>query len=191
MVAGLRPYDNDEAYTVIVLGDQISPGLATVSGHDRFEDWDVKQAKGATGASSSLKGRPVGQFQVSFYLADDRIDGEETEFDRWEVFQDLVESMTEGATPIALPIYHPDLARNGFTEVASGGVGAPIHDGRGGVTIIVKFIEYRPPKPKKVKRAKAKASSGRRVGVTTVHAPDPNAAAKAELDALVEQASQP
>src|SRR5690606_22508548 len=90
----------------------------------------------------------------------------------------------------ALPIYHPDLARNHFTEVSVASIGGMIHDGVGGAIVIVDFIEYKPPKPKPVVKAAAKpgASSAAPIGPPK---PDPNAAAKAELAALLEEARRP
>jgi hypothetical protein len=175
----------------IVLGTKASPGTVKLSRHDRTKAWDVKAAKGQTGASSSLNGDPVGDFDAEFYLADDE------DFAQWEDFQRLVESTTNGPKPIALPIYHPDLARNHFTEVSNGGVGGVIHDGKGGRTVKVKFQEYKPPKPKPAAKAKAKPSSrvaaggGGEFGPPPPPKPDPNADAKRELAALLEEARKP
>jgi hypothetical protein len=69
-----------------------------------------------------------------------------------------------------------------------------LHDGRGGATVLVKFIEYRPPKPKPTAKAQPKpggTSAGARTGVTTVERPDPNAAAKARLNELLAEARKP
>lgn len=178
------PYEQGDTLDYVVLGTQRSPGRVTLTGHDRDQNWDIQAAKGSTGASSTLNGAPVGQFQASFYLADAE------DFSRWEPFQRLIESTTNGPAPTALPIYHPDLARNRYTEVSNGGISGMVHDGRGGATVIVKFLEYKPPRPKPAAKASAKAS-GARTGVTTVSAPDPNAAAKEELRRLVEEARTP
>lgn len=175
----------------LLLGTTPSPGKLTLSGHDRNEDWDIKAAKGQTGASSALNGRPIGQFTASFSLADD------DDFAEWEDFQRLIESTTNGPRPVALPIYHPDLARNGFTEVVSGGVGGIVRDAKGGRTAQVKFLEYKPPKPKPAAKALAKpggkpaASAGGEFGPPPPPKPDPNAAAKAELAELLTEARKP
>lgn len=182
------PYEQSEDLDFIVLGITPSPGRVTLSGHDRWENWDVQKAKGQTGASSQLNGRDVGSFTATFYLAHDNLDDTETnDFDLWDSFQRLIETMTNGPRPIAMPIFHPDLARNGFTEVSSGGVGGLVHDGKGGATVVVKFQEYKPPKPKPAAKAAAKpgATSGPKAK------PDPNAAAKAQLAALVAEAKKP
>jgi hypothetical protein len=192
------PDDNADALNVIVLGTQTSPGVVKFSGLERAEAWDVQAAKGQTGATTTLQGKPIAKFTATFSLAGDGF--EETsgaedirdDFDRWEDFQRLISSMTAGAKPFALPIYHPDLARLGITEVTNGGISGAVHDGRGGVTYTVTFLEYRPAKPKAAAKATAKPAQnyantdeGRR------SPPDPNAARKAELDRLVAIAKQP
>lgn len=170
----------------ILLGTTQSPGVVFLSGHDRVKDWDIQPAKGQTGASSNLNGDPIGKFQAEFYLAD------EEDFAAWESFQRLIESTTNGPKPVALPIYHPDLARNRFTEVTNGGISGAIHDGRGGKSFQVTFVEYRPPKPKPSAKAQAKPAQtyattdeGRR------SPPDPNAEAKRELAGLLDEARKP
>lgn len=183
------PYEQGDDLDFIVLGFTPSPGRVVLSGHDRWENWDIQKAKGQTGATSKLNGRDVGAFTATFYLAhDDLNDSETNDFDRWEEFQRLIESMTAGPTPIALPIYHPDLARNKFTEVSSGGVGGLVHDGKGGATVAVKFVEYKPAKPKPAAGAKAKPGAS---PTGAPKKPDPNAAAKAELAALIAEAKKP
>ena len=192
-----RPYDSDDALSVIVLGTTRSPGVVTLSGHDAPKKWDVKAAKGTTGASMTLGGDEPRKFSASFYLADDSnprdIDLDVVDqFAAWDAFQRLVESMTpKGGAPFALPIYHPDLARVGITEVTSAGVHGMTHDGRGGSTVVVDFIEYKPPKPKKTSGAGAKASSGVSGSTSKPARVDPNAAAKAELAGLLAKAREP
>lgn len=189
MTHALVPFTHDESYSTLLLGSAVSPGIVRLAGHDRFKNWDIQSAKGQVGATSKLNGDDIGQFEATFYLVTDDPTDPLNDFHKWEDFQRLIQSMTNGATPTALPIYHPDLARNKFTEVSSGGIGGMIHDGNGGAFVTVKFIEYKPPK-KKVAR-KAKAKPGVRQGTTILVKPDPNAKAKAELDALIAVAKQP
>jgi hypothetical protein len=189
-----RPSDNDDLYSAIVLGTMRSPGVVTLSGHDRTKAWDVKAAKGESGASSALNGDPVGSFEASFYLVDDGAIDEPSDFDRWAEFQRLIESTTNGPKPVALPIYHPDLAAQRYTEVVSGGVGGMVHDGRGGATVRVKFLEYRPPKTKPIAKAQPKpgtSSNESGTGTRIPQKPDPNAESKRQLAALLERARQP
>lgn len=193
-----RPHDDDDALSAIVLGGgaggvggKRSPGVVTLSGHDREKNWDTKAAKGQAGATEVLNGDPIGTFTASFYLADDGANpGEPTDFDQWEDYQRLIESTTNGPKPVALPIYHPDLARNHFTEVVSGGVGGLVHDGKGGATVKVKFREYKPAKPKPAAKATVKKVMSDPHGDPN-GANDPNAQRKAELAALVAEARKP
>lgn len=193
-----RPSDIDFDLSTIVLGTTRSPGTCKLSGHDRKEKWDIKDAKGQDGASTSLQGKPIGQFTATFYLVDDAAPGAVNQFDAWDQFQKLIESTTNGPKPVALPIYHPDLARNGYTSVVKGSISGLMHDGRGGATVVVEFLEYKPPKPKPAAKAQPKPSSSyaanpaNDVQGTGTRAPaDPNEDAKKELAGLVDQASAP
>lgn len=185
----MKPYLIGPELAVIILGDMVSPGVVTLSGHDRFKNWDVQKASGTAGATTKLQGDDPGEFQASFYLAADNFDGEEDDFDRWEEFKRLVNSLTESDPPKTLPIYHPELESQGFTEVTSGGVGGLLFDDRGGATGVIRFREYFPAKPKPA--AKAVPGEGVRVGVTTLSKPDPNIKAKQELAALLDEAGEP
>jgi len=179
-----HPHYDGEDYRCIVLGGIASPGVATLRGHNRYPNWEIQQSRGADGGTTIRGGDPPGQFEAQFDL-NDLDPGPLGDLAQWEAFQKLIESTTAGPIPFALPIYHPDLARNKFTEVSNGGVGGAIHSGKGRVTYIVKFIEYRPPKPKRT--TKAVPTPGAPGGIK----PDPNAAAKAQLNALLDEAAQP
>jgi hypothetical protein len=189
----MRPTDDNEPIDTYVLGTTRSPGTVVFSGHDRMKNWDVQKAKGTAGASSNLNGDDIGTFKATHYLVDDGSDDPgKGQFDRWEAFEKLIKSTTDGGKPSALPIYHPDLARNGFTEVSNGGVSGMVHDGKGGATVVVTYIEFKPPKPKPAAKAKAKPpASYANTDEGKRSPPDPNAAAKAQLAALVAEAKKP
>jgi hypothetical protein len=186
-----RPFDLGDTLDYLVLGTMRSPGKVKLSGHDRNLDWDIKAAKGQTGASSTLNAQPLGEFEAEFELADDGADpAGPTDFDAWEDFQRLCESTVNGPTPVALPIYHPDLARNRYTEVVLRGMGGMVHDGRGGATVKVKFGEHRPPKAKPPKGAQPKPGApGAAPG--SAQKPDPSTEGRRQLDALPADARKP
>lgn len=179
----MTPNEFPDLFSSITLGTARSPGTVTLSGHDRDPKWDVAEAKGQTGASSALVGDSVGQFQASFFLASaaDQI--------AWPAFQRVLESTINGGEPKALPIYHPDLAANHFTEVCASSIGGVVRDERGGATVLVKFIEYRPPKPKPAKTAGSSGGGNAPPAASAGDDYDPNAERKRELDALLEEAS--
>jgi hypothetical protein len=165
-----NPIDNEDLYNVVVLAGKPSPGVVKLSGHDRELDWDVKTGPGTKGGTTTLKGEKPIEFTASFYLAD------RDDFDAWPDFQALVESTVSGAKPKGLDIYHPDLARNDIRSVVKRKIGGVAHDGKGGQTIVVTFLEYRPVKPK------GGTTSGSKTKPT-----DPDAAALAELGALTDK----
>lgn len=177
------PYSNDEALSKIRLGTTLSPGVVTLSGHDAPKNWDIKQATGYVGATTTLHGDNIRQFEASFYLVADEWGDGPDDFEAWDAFRKIIDSCVNGPKPKALPIYHPDLAEQGITEVTSGGVMGAVHDGKGGKTIKVKFLQY---KPKKKKKAAPPAGAAPKT-----EAPDPNAAAKAQLAALLAEAQKP
>jgi hypothetical protein len=178
------PYelDQDLSLSTVMLSLTRSPGVVVLARHDRPKRWTVKSAKGKTGASMTLEGDDPADFDATFYLS------EPDHFTQWEGFQKLIEATTSTPKPFALPIYHPDLARNRITEVTNGGVGGMIHDGKGGATVKVTFKEYKPPKKKSSASPTAKGSAP---GGAAATKPDPNAAAKAELAALLAKAQGP
>lgn len=194
-----RPSDIDEDISTIVLGTTRSPGVCTITGLKDAPKWDIKDAEGQVGASTSLKGKPIGSFSCSFYLVDDGSAGE-SQFDAWESFRRLIKSTVDGSKPVALPISNPDVNAAGYTEVVlgNGGIEGPQYDGRGGATYVVEFMQYRPPKPKPAAKATPKPSGTTQNYSNTDEGPrypppkpDPNADAKRELAALTDEASRP
>lgn len=168
----MNPIDFEEAYTSIILGGVKSPGVVTLTGHDRKVEWDVKNGNGQSGASTTLKSIPPVEFTATFYLAD------ADDIDAWPAFHGLINSTLSGRTPKALDIYHPDLVENEIVSVVKALVGGAVHDKKGGQTRVVKFQEYKPPKPK----GGSPAGSS-----TSAKAKDPNQAALDELAKLTDQ----
>jgi hypothetical protein len=168
-----NPIDDEELYVGIVLAGQRSPGQVTLSGHDRKIGWDIKKGAGQAGATTTRTSEDPVEITCAFYLATPE------DFAAWPSFDALLRSTVSGAVPKALDVYHPDLAANGITSVVLSMFGGVAHDGKGGQTITVKLLEYRPPKPKggSPKGSRTKKPSE----------PDPNADLKAELDRLTKQ----
>jgi hypothetical protein len=187
------PAEFPEMFSKLLLGGVYSPGVVTLTGHDRGREWDIQKPSGSEGATSKYGGESLAEFQASFFLADT------ADFEEWPGFQRLVESTTRGAAPVALPVFHPVLAANRITDVVCGSMGGMVFDSRGGATIQIKFLEYNPPKPKPPARATARGGGGGATGTAGSGAPgapapapyDPNAAAKAQLNSLMEEASKP
>lgn len=176
MAREVDPINDAELFDSIELGGVRSPGqVRSISGHERKVNWDVKEGQGQTGASTTLKSIPLRTITVTFFLAD------EDDIAAWPSFRELCLSTIKGATPKALDIYYPDLAVNEVRSVVLASLGGVQHDGKGGQTIAVVFQEYAPPRPKGGS-PKGSSSSAKKNA-----APDPNAAAKAELAALTKK----
>lgn len=188
MLNAATPYTCPDLFKSLILGTTFSPGVVTISNHDRVKEWDVQAAKGSTGASSKRNGDPVGKFTATFFLAGDENDDDgKNDFIRWEEFQRLLESIVDGTTSNTLPVYHPDLAQNHFTEVSVANIGGITRDALGGATVVVQFIEYKPPKKKPVAKAQPKAAGS----TSATSKPDPNAQRKKEVAALLNEARKP
>lgn len=170
----INPLDHEDIYNAIVLAGRRSPGVVTLSGHDRKIGWDIKKGNGQSGASMTRTSEDPIEFTCAFRLAD------REDFDAWPAFDGLIRSTVSGPTPKALDVYHPDLVMNGITSVVLSSFGGVLHDGKGGQTITVKLLEYRPPKSK---GGSPNGSKTKPKGVT----PDPNQAALDELARLTQQ----
>jgi hypothetical protein len=177
----VNPLDFEELYNAIELAGARSPGRVTLSGHDRKIEWDVKKGTGLSGATTTPKAVPPIEFTATFYLVRDDAQGID-QLAEWPSFLAIVESTVNGSKAKAVDIYHPDLASQTppITSVCKASVGGVTHDGKGGQTVVVKFQEYRAPKPAPKTPTAAKSSF---VGPLQ----DPDAAAKAEIARLTAQ----
>ena len=177
-------HENTESWDHLILAGMYSPGVVTLSGPERVIGWAEQAANGQAGATSSRTGEPLGKLQASFYLVDEEyITAGDTDFTEWELFQQLCESSTSGKSPIALEVYHPDLARNHYTAIVLDKMGEMKPDGKGGATIIVSFREHRPKAPKPSGSAtQAEANAAKQVDAASRAAAD---AAEKELADLI------
>lgn len=177
--------DDRDLFDVLTLAGVRSPGVVTLSGHARKIGWDIKKAPGQSGASTTRTSEDPVEFTASFYLVKD--DSQEIDdLADWPAFLDLIKSTIAGATPKALDIYHPDLAEVDIKSVVLSEIGGVVHDGKGGQTRTIKFLEYRPAKDKGGSPSGSKAKPKPKTA-TGIDPNDPNAAALAELEALRKQ----
>ena len=168
----INPLDQPDAYDHVILGDELSPGVVKLSGHNREIGWDIKKGSGQSGATTTRSSDDPVRFTCAFTLSD------RDDFDAWPAFLEVAKSTISGAAPKALAIYHPDLAENGIQAVVLAKVLGTVHDGVGGQVRSLEFLEYRPPVKKGGTPKGAKASA---------KAPDPNQAALDELARLTKQ----
>jgi hypothetical protein len=187
----MNPYLNEELFDAITLAGVKSPGKVTLSGHKRAEKWDVKEGDGQDGASTTRKGKELAKFTATFELLYDPTQNID-EFESWDSFLKVLRRPVASKDPVALDIYHPDLAELDIKSVVVVSIGGKNHSGKGSATVAVEFLEYSPPKPKKAKGAKGgKTSNGGKTGGGANAQVDPNEAAKRELANLLNEAKKP
>jgi hypothetical protein len=173
----VNPIENEELYDAIILAGTKSPGSVRLSGHKRSIGWDVKKGAGQSGATTTRTSEDPIEFTATFYLLKDDVLGV-NDFEDWPPFASVIWSTISGKTPKAVDVYHPDLAALNVGAVVLKEFGGMVHDGKGGATIAITFLEYKPPKPK----------GGTPKGAKTQREDkDPNAAALAELARLTDQ----
>lgn len=175
-----NPYQHTDLFTSLLIdGYGWTPGTVTITGGDRKRSWETQRPKGTSGEVTIDHGPKNSEFTATFFFATFE------ELDRWEELHRFLHSTVSGTKPKTFMIGHPDLTRNHILDVVVESIGKLTHDGKGGASVTVKFLEFRPPK----RRPAAKPTTASRKLATSP--PDPNAAAKAELAALLEQAKAP
>lgn len=179
----MNPIDDPDAYVLDVAGT-IAPGVVTIVECDIEGNWDDKEADGQDGASTAYKGKKLGTFKSRHDLAVDPVIGLD-EIGAWPGFVALLESTVAGESPVALDVYHPDLATQGITSATYRKVSALRHDGRGGASAEVMWKAYAPPKPKPAKGTAGSKSGTKNDGRT--YGDDKVDEATDELDALLKE----
>ena len=179
----MNPVANPEAYDVIILAGQRSPGVCKIGRPKREEGWDEQKPKGTDGAETVPTGRPLAKFGVEFKVwIEDDVDG----FAEWETFAKLCTLPVKKGAEKALDIYHPQLAAIGVSSVVVKAWSAPEPDGKGGGVAFVDFLEYRPSKPKDASKPKG-SEAAKKKAADGSDLPDPNQDKKDELKRLEDE----
>ena len=143
-MAILNPFDNPRAWDTLRIANVTSPGLVTLSGFKRANEWDIKKGKGSVGGTLTFVQRPPakGTFTFRLWLRE--------HFTDWDTFQDLFEFDPSKTTITAVDIYHPALAKVKLKSLVTENIGAIEYSGKGKYTVVVDVIEYLPPPKKSV-----------------------------------------
>lgn len=162
--------DGDD-FNFIFLAGQQNPGIAKVT-LSKKHDWTKKKSKGATGGTLTYTGDSLVEFSVEYYLWET---ADFDAWPGWAAMQRktlkvsgsngssgaLVTSgvvtnlgavtagISTGPTtqPVAMDVYHPDLAEINVLRCVVEEEGGPVNDGKGGRRYTWKYVEYNPPKP--------------------------------------------
>lgn len=182
-MSAVTPYSHPLLYKSILINSFESPGTVTLSDFPYDQDLEEQRAQGTTGSGTLNHGTKLARFTATFFLAD------QEDCDAWEDFAKMLVESTLSPKPKALFVFHPDLLRNRILDVQVQSIGGIVRDQKGGATVTVKFLQFKPAKPKPA--SKAEAGGGQRQGTTTLRRTDPNAERKKELAALIAQAKKP
>ena len=187
-----NPLDNPALYDVFRLGGVRSPGLCKFDPPPvRDQGWDVQTAGATKGAGLARRTMPPVRFKVAIYLWKDENVDHFAGWDDWKRLL-LVSSKSTGAT--ALDINHPlcSALQPPITSVVVGPYNEPVPDGKGGATITIEFIEYRPPKTSAVVKPGGSTVSSNAAGAGAAGSKgDPNADLKAQLAQLTNTLNAP
>lgn len=141
-----NPVDTPELYDYVTLAGKRSPGIAKCTGFARGQKWDIKDGDGQDGATTTLKGTKIAQGTITLFLWKDQENDVDhfADYDVWrDVFAGSVGNKSRG-----LDLYYPDTARLKIKSISIEEEGILKHDGKGGATVDIKVLEFKPPKPK-------------------------------------------
>lgn len=174
-IIAANPVDSPELYDQFQLAGQWSPGVATFDPPPtRDEGWDQQNPPGGGGFTIHKRTPPI-SFTVKLYLwkGDDDQGGQVDHFAAWETWKKILYTPIRKNSPKALDFYHPQLEglNPAIRSVVVKSHTDPAPDGKGGATVTIVFLEYRP-----FIRKPVKALTG-----PTVNKNDPNAALKAAV----------
>lgn len=139
---GINPVETPSIYDFVVLGAEVTPGIAEVTGFDRPYKWDAKEPKGSSGAETRYQGKGLvkGKIRIKLWLPE--------HFAAWDAMKAKI-SPPEGAkSPEALGILHPVPNDNEVFSVVIEKIGGVTAIGSKGLHAVdIELLEYRKPKP--------------------------------------------
>lgn len=140
MIGALNPIDHPEAWDVVNLAGIDTPIAREWKGWKRPNKWDVKEGKGAAGATETFVGKPPARGTFTFLA------WEAAHFAAWDQLLPMLAYDPTKKEKQAIRIFHPALKDIGVTEVVvdDDGVSAWEHDGTGLWSRTVAFLEYFP-----------------------------------------------
>lgn len=125
-----------------------APGLAIVTGAERPYKWDVKEAKGSSGATTTYQGEGIVKVKVELLLWKDGTDPADPtdHFAEWDSFRDLLRTGLREKNLRALDVLHPALVDIDVYAMAVERIGQLVPKGGGLFSASFDLVEYKPPK---------------------------------------------
>lgn len=179
------PFEDPQAWDVVIVGGKKSPGYCEVTGFQRGNEWDIKKGKGAVGATFTFVQKPPAKGKVKFYF------WLQSQADEWVDYRKLLKYDPTKKSIQAIDIYYPSLAEIDVNSVVTENIGATEHEGKGMYSITVEFIEYFPVKAGSGVSSPTGSASGPKT-TNPGKSSDPIAdAQQAEIAALLKKAGEP
>lgn len=138
---GINPIELPAVYEFVVLGANVSPGVAEVTGFKRPFKWDKKAPKGSSGASTQYQGRDLVTGKIKLKL------WEPQHFAQWDAFRAAISPPEGVKEPQALGILHPYVNDLEIYSVVVEDIGQVTPAGKGLYTVEIACLEFRKPKP--------------------------------------------
>lgn len=186
------PHDNPELFDTHTLNGVRSPGTVTFSGLENRAKVDVKDGDGQDDGFVTHKGRKIRKFKATYHLVRDHV-ADVDQFAEWDAFLPILKAAQEGDE--AAEFFHPDTAELEIGAVTVEAIGGKKRDAKGGATVVVDYIDYRPARAKPVTSPSGARTSPSRgtydSSGTSGPSVDPNEQARNNLDALLEEARRP
>lgn len=150
MASTVNPITHADAYDAFRLGPATWTGKVEVVGASDAREWEKVKGQGTAGATTKYAGEGLAEFGVRFYC------WEPEHFDAFE--RDIRPQLAKpkpNVKPKALEVDYPELAKIGIRRVVCTNVGTlEVADESGLYFYLVSFLQFRPPKPVQVLKAK-------------------------------------
>lgn len=150
MASAINPITHPDAYDTFRIGPATWTGKVEVVGAADLREWEKVKGQGTAGATTKYAGEGLAEFGVRFYC------WEPEHFDAFE--RDVRPQLAKpkaNVKPKAVEVDYPELAKIGVRRVVVVQVGTlEIADDSGLYFYLVSFMQFRPPKPIQVLKAK-------------------------------------
>jgi hypothetical protein len=147
------PWREPLAYDQIEIAGRLWPGICRIANAEQLYKWQVNDAKGSDGATTTYQGGDIAKPKLVFVLWEgtDDVGGYVNYFLEWDAFRPVLETSIpppgSKRAPIALAVKHPLFQHARIGAISLEKIGQPTPDGEGGMTVEVDILDFRPPKP--------------------------------------------
>jgi hypothetical protein len=179
------PFNFPTAWSHIVVGDMLSPGVIPpngIQGFKRESEWDKKKGKGSKSATLTLVQVPPAEGSIKFLL------WTKQHFIDWGSFRTVLKYTPEKTPAQGVGIFHPSLADLDINAVVTKNITPIYHVGANLYEVTVDFIEFFPPPPVTITATPTTATTTTDPNIPGSPPDEIGDANQAEIAALAKQA---